>query len=257
MNFGICHLSIIPLRKAPSDKAEIGSQLFFGDTIEILTTSENKKWVEVKNSYDSYTGWIDIHQYIPINQEYFKLANESSHPIAGDLVGVLKGEKRTLPILFGTSLPFYKNGQVSLLGESFVFEGGIINPSSSSDFQTIQKYAFLYLNSPYLWGGKSHFGIDCSGFVQQVYKISGRKIPRDANQQAEVGELIDFKELKPGDLAFFHHEGKVTHVGIILENNQIIHASGMVRVDNLDEKGIFNDDLKVYSHKFHSIRRIF
>jgi len=257
MKYGICHLSVIPLRKAPSDKAEIGSQLFFGDTIEILSSSENNKWVEVKNTYDLYTGWIDAHQFISIDQDYFELINQSIHPIAGELVGVLKGEKRMLPILFGTSLPFYQNGTISIAKETFVFEGQVIEPFTQSDFQVIQKYAFFYLNSPYLWGGKSHFGIDCSGFVQQVYRISGLKIPRDAFQQAEVGTLINFQELKPGDLAFFHQEGKVTHVGIILKNNQIIHASGMVRVDNFDENGIYNVDRKVYSHKLHSIRRIF
>jgi hypothetical protein len=257
MSFGICHLSIIPLRKAPSDKAEIGSQLFFGDTIEILGISEDQKWVEVKSSFDLYTGWIDIHQFTSIEEDYFTSVNQSSHPFVGEMVGILRGERRTLPILFGTSLPFYKKGEVNLGSESFIFEGQIIETASNTDFQIIQKYAVLYLNSPYLWGGKSHFGIDCSGFVQQVYKLSGLKIPRDAYQQAEVGKLVGFEELKPGDLAFFHHEGKVTHVGIILENYQIIHASGMVRVDSLDEKGIFNVDRKVNTHKFHSIRRIF
>jgi cell wall-associated NlpC family hydrolase len=118
--------------------------------------------------------------------------------------------------------------------------------------------AFLYLNSPYLWGGRTPFGIDCSGYSQIVYRMCGVDLPRDASQQAEVGDRLSFiEEATPGDLAFFdNNEGRITHVGILLGDNKIIHASGKVRVDRIDHQGIFNDEMHDYSHHLRLITRV-
>ena len=119
--------------------------------------------------------------------------------------------------------------------------------------------AFLFLNTPYLWGGKTPFGIDCSGFTQLVYKLCGHTLLRDAKDQATQGEVLSFiEESEPGDLAFFdNEEGVITHVGIIMQDYFIIHASGKVRIDVLDHSGIYNTDTKKHTHKLRVIKRIF
>jgi len=118
--------------------------------------------------------------------------------------------------------------------------------------------AMMYLNSPYLWGGRTPFGIDCSGFSQMVYRLNGVDLPRDAHEQAEVGTTLSFvEESESGDLAFFdNNEGKIIHVGIILDSNSIIHASGKVRVDKIDQQGIFNQNSGIHTHKLRLIKKI-
>lgn len=255
--YGICHLSVIPLKKEPSDTSEIGSQLLFGDAFTILKTSQDGKWVYVKNAYDGYLGWIDSKQYKPISADYFDLLDSVQSPLSSEMVGLLQGENGLVPILMGTTLPFFKDDTVVIENDVYKYKGAIHFPAPVSDFRFLKKMSYYYLNAPYLWGGRTHFGIDCSGFVQQLFRFIGHKLPRDAYQQAEAGTLVAFGEQKPGDLAFFQDgTARVTHVGLILENDQIIHASGQVRIDVLDEKGIMHSGKKSHSHKFHSIRRI-
>ena len=126
------------------------------------------------------------------------------------------------------------------------------------DKNNIIKTAFLYMNAPYLWGGKTPLGIDCSGFTQMVYRINGYKLLRDASQQAAQGEALSFiEESEPGDLAFFDdEEGKIVHVGIILKENYIIHAHGKVRIDRLDHSGIYNVEKRKHTHKLRVIKKI-
>lgn len=136
------------------------------------------------------------------------------------------------------------------------FEGAKVEGSLNKS--NIVNTALLYLNTPYLWGGKTPFGIDCSGFTQMVYKLNGFNILRDASQQASQGEVLSFiEESSPGDLAFFdNNEGEITHVGIIMEDHRIIHAHGKVRIDLLDQSGIYNLDTKTHSHKLRVIKKI-
>ena len=116
----------------------------------------------------------------------------------------------------------------------------------------------MYLKAPYVWGGKSIFGLDCSGLVQQLYGLVGIQLPRDARQQVEHGQPVHFVvQARPGDLAFFDNaEGRIVHVGLVLEEGRILHAHGEVRIDPLDHNGIYNKDLGRYTHKLRIIRRL-
>ena len=160
------------------------------------------------------------------------------------------------PIPLGSSLPYYENTSVKIDGTLFTYEGTTYTGIHEKD--RLINTAFMYLNTPYLWGGKSPFGIDCSGFTQMVYKLCGYKLLRDASQQATQGEVLSFiEESEPGDLAFFdNNDGDIIHVGIIMKDNYIIHAHGKVRIDRIDHSGIYNIDTRRHTHKLRVIKKI-
>ncbi|UQD57288.1 C40 family peptidase [Flavobacterium sp. K5-23] len=251
--FGICNLAIIPLRSEPSDRSEIVSQVLFGEHFEIL--EKQNQWSKIKMQFDNYEGWVDSKQYQVISESnYFELSNDTII-LNADLIEYVSAPSNLLiPIPLGASLSFLKNKEINTT--HLEFEGTKI--SGVKDKKELINTAFLYLNSPYLWGGKTPFGIDCSGFTQMVYKLNGFKLLRDASQQATQGEALSFiEESEPGDLAFFDNdEGNITHVGIIMENNYIIHASGKVRIDRLDHLGIYNPEINKHTHKLRVIKKI-
>jgi len=255
MHYGICILNSIALRPLPSDKSELISQVLFGESFEILEDSTS--WFKIKLAFDAYEGWIDKKQQIQISSaEYHNLQNQNPTYIA-DLVNVASFNKTELLTLsLGAELPLFKNDITHLKNFETHFEGATISGQSAKN--KLIDSAYMYLNAPYLWGGKTPFGIDCSGFTQMVYKLNGYKLLRDASQQAMQGEALSFiEESEPGDLAFFdNEEGKIVHVGMILSNNQIIHAHGKVRIDLLDHSGIYNVDTKRHSHKLRVIKKI-
>ena len=250
--FGICNLAIVPMRFEPSDRSEIVSQVLFGEHFEVL--EQKAQWTRVKLQYDGYEGWIDTKQFQPITaSEYEQL---SSDPIIlnGDLIEyVTAANDFLLPIPLGASLSFLNHSDINIQG--FDFEG--LKTNGVKPKPAIIQTAFLYMNAPYLWGGKTPFGLDCSGFTQMCYKLNGYKLLRDASQQATQGEPLSFiEESEPGDLAFFdNEEGRITHVGIIMENNHIIHASGKVRIDRLDHLGIYNAETNRHTHKLRVIKK--
>lgn len=250
--FGICNLAIVPMRAESSDKSEIVSQVLFGEHFEVL--EQKGAWARVKLQYDGYEGWIDTKQFQIISATDF--AQLSSDPIilSGDLIEYVTAQDNyLLPIPIGASLSFLNHQDINVQG--FDFEG--LKTSGVKPKQNIVETAFLYMNAPYLWGGKTPFGIDCSGFTQMCYKLNGYKLLRDASQQATQGEPLSFiEESEPGDLAFFdNEEGRITHVGIIMENNYIIHASGKVRIDRLDHLGIYNAEANRHTHKLRVIKK--
>ena len=251
--FGICNLAIIPLRAEPSDKSEIVSQVLFGEHFEII--EQLKQWSKIKLQFDDYEGWIDSKQYQKISDTEFKQLSEDVIVLNADLIEYITGSNNLLiPIPLGSSLSFLNHSDLNK--ENFEFEGTKISGIKTKNH--IINTAFMFLNAPYLWGGKTPFGIDCSGFTQMVYKLNGYKLLRDASQQAGQGEALSFiEESEPGDLAFFdNEEGKIIHVGIIMENNYIIHASGKVRIDRLDHLGIYNADVNKHTHKLRVIKKI-
>lgn len=189
--------------------------------------------------YDGYEGWMDTKQIKPVTEEY--LANRKVTMITEDFSSVMTLEGKTL-LSMGSEVEF----------------PAVASRRSHDLRESIALTAKEFLNIPYLWGGKSFFAVDCSGFVQLVFKIHNIRMPRDTYQQAEVGEALSFvEESQPGDLAFFENsEGKIIHVGIMLDNQRIIHASGKVRIDTLDSSGIFNKEMNKHTHKLRVIRSI-
>ncbi len=256
MNFGICSLSIIPCRKEPSSTSEMVTQLLFGETYTVVEDKED--WIQITTNYDHYPCWISAKQHTSLSDTNFK--SLQSNTLSSELVQVVNqsDNQAIFPVTIGATLPNFKSGFLNISNINFAFEGQTSDSSVKKTIKEIKETAYLFLNAPYLWGGRSPFGIDCSGFTQLVYKLNGYKLPRDASQQVEVGVPLSFvEEAEAGDLAFFdNEEGNIVHVGIVLENQQIIHASGCVRIDKFDHYGIFHSDNKKYSHMLRVIKKI-
>jgi len=251
--FGICNLANIPLRFEPSDRSEIVSQVLFGEHFEVLETQQ--QWAKIRLQYDRYEGWIDSKQYQKISENDYRQLSEDAIVLNADLVEYITAPNSLLmPIPLGASLSFLNHPEINTT--NFEFEG--LRVSGIKPKPNLVQTAFLYLNAPYLWGGKTPFGIDCSGFTQMVYKLNGYHLLRDASQQATQGDALSFiEESEPGDLAFFdNEEGRIIHVGIIMEDNYIIHASGKVRIDRLDHLGIYNAEVNKHTHKLRVIKKV-
>ncbi|WP_407402009.1 NlpC/P60 family protein [Chryseobacterium sp.] len=237
MNKGVCIVTVAPVRAENSDKAEIVTEILFGESADILEVIKN--WTKIKMHYDGYEGWMDTKQIKQVTDEY--LANRKVTVITEDFSSVMTNDGKTL-LSMGSEVEY----------------PAVASRRSHDLRESIVLAAKEFLNVPYLWGGKSFFAVDCSGFTQLVYKIHDIKIPRDTYQQAEEGEALSFvEESRPGDLAFFENsDGKIIHVGIMLDNQKIIHASGKVRIDTLDSTGIFNKELNKHTHKLRVIKSI-
>ncbi|WP_024480160.1 C40 family peptidase [Cellulophaga baltica] len=250
MQYGICPLSVVPVRLNPEDTSELISQLLYGDYYKVIDT--RKFWSKIRIAYDGCEGWISNLQLRFITEEeYTAIAAKKDHVFANDLVSfVATPENALIPVLLGATI-----SNAALLQHTF--EGSATVKSSNKN--NLIEVALLYLNAPYVWGGTTPFGIDSSGFTQMVYKINGHNLLRTAGQQATQGEALSFiEESEAGDLAFFDtNEGIINHVGIIMQNNYIIHVSGTVRIDRIDHTGIFNTDTKTYTHKLRVIKKIF
>jgi hypothetical protein len=253
--YGICNLSNVPLRAAPADKSEMVSQVLFGESFTVL--EKEKYWSKIKLSFDEYEGYIDNKQFEEISKDLFlKIETENIVYSAEIIDFITNSANDLLTIPLGSCLPFFTNHEFLLNSKSYQYEGNVFSGKLPKS-ELIQK-AFTYLNTPFLWGGKTPFGIDCAGFTQMVYKLCGYKLYRDTNQQARQGEVLSFiEESEPGDLAFFdNEEGTIIHVGIILKDYHIIHAYGKVRIDTLDHSGIFNHDLQTHTHRLRVIKKL-
>jgi len=253
MKYGISNLSIIPMRDEAADQAEMVNQILFGEHFKVLEI--RKKWSKIRLAHDNYEGWVCNKQWIEIPEEDYKQLDKDVSTITTDILDIITKDHHQ-PIVIGSILPTYKSGHALINNEMYKFDG-LTTPGFTQKEKLVEN-ALMYLNAPYLWGGRSPLGIDCSGFSQMVYRLQGISLPRDAYQQAEVGTTLSFvEESEPGDLAFFDNkEGKITHVGIILADNHIIHASGKVRIDRIDQQGIFNTEIGSHTHKLRLIKSI-
>jgi len=257
MQQGICHLSVIPIRKAPDDTSELTTQLLFGETFRILGQKDD--WLNICIDYDHYEGWIDRKQMRPLTEKQWSRLREHPMHVALELVQSAVSDRQHVPLLIGSNLPRYDGMHLKLLKEKFVYHGQAVDPQQlKNKSKLLEKIALKYLNAPYLWGGRGPFGIDCSGFTQIVFKLLGVALKRDAWQQAAQGKTVHLTgECKPGDLAFFQQKSdKITHVGILLSTDRIIHASGRVRIDRFDQYGIYREAEKQYSHQLRLIKRV-
>ena len=256
MSYGICPLSLIPVRAEASHRSEQVSQLLFGEIFTI--TDQQNEWIKICTSFDDYEGWILKAQHAPLSLTEYNELQKSRPFMSYDLVQILINHQSITSILLGSVLPWYRSGNCRIGAVNYSFEGTAKQIDFLATNKLVVENAFMYLNAPYLWGGRSPFGIDCSGLTQMAYKLCGIPLKRDAWMQSEQGQTIHLlDETQPGDLAFFdNEEGKIIHVGILTAKNRIIHASGQVRVDSIDHHGIFNTDLRKYTHNLRLIKRI-
>lgn len=221
------------------------SEILFGETFDVL--EQNESWLKIKLRSDGYEGWIEHLGSLPQVTEDFTCSVLE--------LGKLTGSKGSIDLYTGARIVHTE--QFQLQNYSYQIHTRVRTTESPFTVSELLDLAKTFLNTPYYWGGRTERGIDCSGFVQVVFSVFGIQLPRDAYQQAEKGETVDINQEEPGDLAFFSNEkGRVTHVGIVLDAGEIIHASEKVRIDNLDDAGIWRKDLQKHSHQLHSIKRV-
>lgn len=243
-----CLVSIAPVRLAADDGSEIVSQLLFGELVEVH--SLEAPWARVRTISDGYEGYIDHKHVSYLTQKEARRWSEGLSNLK-DREAILMTPWGKQRICRGSFVP--ENETVFSIGASqFMLES-----TPSSELTSIVDFAEDYLNTPYLWGGKSPFGIDCSGITQVIYRFFGWNLPRDCFEQIEHGQEIEFNDLQAGDLAYFKNKtGKVTHVGILDGNGGIIHASGHVRRDLFTQDGIYREDIESLTHPLYLIKRL-
>lgn len=248
MMYAVCCVPVAHVRLVADHRSEMKSQLLFGEMVAVTDTA-TKGWAKVICKADGYEGWCQLAQLREVDNVLYKSPDFS---LTADWVNEILYKGKTMQLPLGCL--------INAADSTVVFSGARWQPSNAiTDEATIKSIAFKFLNTAYLWGGRSVFGIDCSGFAQGVYKFLNVPILRDAYLQATQGKLVNFlQEAHCGDLAFFDDEnGDIVHVGILLNEGEIIHASGKVRIDRIDNAGIVNTDTGERTHHLRIIKRFF
>ncbi len=234
------------------------SQVLFGESFEVLESS--KDHVYVRLAHDGYQGWISTKQQQPIDDEVYALLRQPQQlsDLSTMAMALKVGKEESIHLLPGSVLPFLEDNMFRINAQEYLFLGLVREPVLSNFENEVAEVSQFFLNAPYLWGGRTLFGVDCSGFVQAVYRFFGIQLSRDAWQQAEQGSQVDFvQEAKLGDLAFFdNEEGRISHVGMMLGESEIIHASGRVKIDQIDSQGIYSKEENRYTHRLRIIKRM-
>lgn len=256
MSYAVCCVPIAPVRIAPDHRAEMVSQLLFGECC-IITFAEKNGWIKIVNKGDAYTGWCQQSHFQEIDESHYYFEEES---LTADWVSEIDFNGHPMWVPMGSSLGTMKNGRAAWRKSTVHFGGKVWEPDLAlQDGRTIKQVAYKFLNSSYLWGGRSVFGTDCSGYTQTVFKFLKIPLLRDAQQQATQGEGIGFlQQARCGDLAFFdNEEGQIIHVGILLNDHEVIHAAGKVRVDKIDNQGIVHSETGARTQNLRIIKRYF
>lgn len=253
MDYAIVTVPLAPIRKEPDHRKEMTNELFFGETVRILR-KKDEIWFKVESLYDNYVGWITHHLINPVKKADVDF---SSNYIAPLFLTPITIAQQTMHLPQGATLPNLIDEAGEIAGVPYAIKEAPIDTNAvNKNAKTLISNAMQWLNAPYLWGGKTILGVDCSGFCQTMYKLIGMPIARDAKQQAKKGiNVKTLNDVFPGDLAFFDEKDKITHVGILMGNNKIIHASGKVRIDIIDNTGIINRDTGKRTHHLKKIRR--
>ena len=264
--FAINHCTVTPVRQEPSEGSEQLTQLLFGEVCEVL--DRLPRWTKIRSTLDGQEGWVDFKMLSPTSNlsplTYNLPATVVAVPMAVS-TDMETGEE--LMLTLGTRLPNYAHGTFEVLGKQYLIDPTCVpQPISNSplgrpiggtpsDSHNVCAIAQTLLNTPYLWGGKNAMGMDCSGFTQVVYAAMGVNLLRNAREQMTQGELIpSLAEAQPGDLAFFDHADRdpkatnISHVGMLLSPTEIIHCSGCVHIDTIDEHGIHLPDGELTHH---------
>jgi len=259
MDYAVVALPAAPLRRKPNHRSEMVSQLLFGETVRVLKENGDL-WVKVRGLHDGYEGWMTNTLLQEVDETFTKSTNNY---VAEGLLNLLMIGDKKINIPAGSSLPGLEvmgGGNRGMLGDKeYTFSGTFLKRNDQTRNESlIGQLTKVWLNAPYLWGGRTILGVDCSGFVQVIYKMMGIDLPRDAWQQAKEGKAVKkFSETQAGDLAFFNNKEEIVHVGILLGDSKIIHASGKVRIDTITKKGIVNDETGEKGLKLQAVRRVF
>ncbi|MDA8571253.1 C40 family peptidase [Schleiferiaceae bacterium] len=253
--YAYCFLSSAPMRAESSDRSEMVNMILFGEAFEII--ERKPKWIRIRLQHDQYEGWIDPQQCRPLSLESFeKLSKAPKFFVKSAQEELIDLDGSSYSVTRGACLPGLVQDKFDIGENTFTFKGELY--SSRKERAAIKDSAMDYMGTPYYWGGRSTLGIDCSGFTQMIFRMNGIFLPRDASQQAKKGRSLSFlEECNVGDLAFFDNaEGDIVHVGMILEDYKVIHASGRVRIDTLDHSGIYNQEMGKHTHKLRVLKSI-
>lgn len=251
MTDAVCVVPVSPIRSLSSHKSEMVSQLLFGDVITVL--EDAGYWKRIHVQYDDYEGWCTGSHLMPLKKNH----QPTTPAFTGEWVNIISLNDVPMKLPFGCDISLFLNASQLDTADNFRYDGSVMSLSQHQSFEEhVTHISNFFLNTAYLWGGRSVFGIDCSGFSQLVFKMAGKRILRDAWQQAEQGAAIGSDIAKRGDLAFFNNEeGRVVHVGILLDHERIIHAAGKVRIDGFSAEGILNVDSGAKTHSLSGIKR--
>lgn len=254
MTFATIIYPAAPIRRKPDHRKEMVNQLLFGESVEVLR-EKGPLWLKVRSLHDDYEGWMtrNLVHFVDPN-----LVSVRSNLVTSDLLTAIRFRERTMQIPFGSSLPFFENGK-GMIGD-IGFSGQLRawdRDKQEDRLAAILQLGEKWMQAPYLWGGRTILGVDCSGLVQMLMKMVGIDLPRDAWQQAQEGEVVEkFKDALPGDLVFFDNKEDIVHVGILIGNDQLIHSSGQVRIDRIDKRSVIHAETGERMQKLKAIRRI-
>ena len=253
MEYAIVAVPAAPVRRKPMHRKEMVNQLLFGETVKVLKT-KGDLWVKICSLYDGYEGWMTHSMLQAINEE---VANSTCIFITTDLLSTISIGEQKMAIPAGSSLPFFENGKGKLGDLEYNFAGNYCKRNDQQPgSELVKRLTSAWLNAPYLWGGRTPLGVDCSGFVQVIFKLMGINLPRDAWQQAQEGKAVkQFADVQVGDLVFFDNKEDIVHVGILIGDGEVIHSSGKVRIHKIDKKGIINKQLGSLNTRLRAIRR--